>query len=205
MSPPNLSPTTIEVAAPSRLHFGMFSFGRPQERQFGGVGAMVAAPGLRLRATAAPAFCASGVLAERVTEFAQRVGVAWGLEGAPPAHIEVVAAPPGHVGLGVGTQLGMAVAMALSALAERPVDDSARLAESVQRGERSAVGSYGFSLGGLIIEAGKLPSDRLSPLITRQPLPDSWRFVLVQPRGVEGLSGKRSGGHSRRSSRPRSL
>ncbi len=39
---------TIRVTTPSRLHFGMFSFGRAETRQFGGVGAMISAPGIRL-------------------------------------------------------------------------------------------------------------------------------------------------------------
>ena len=41
---------TVLITAPSRLHFGMLSFGHAEERQFGGVGAMIDAPGLRLPA-----------------------------------------------------------------------------------------------------------------------------------------------------------
>lgn len=37
----------VEVAAPSRLHFGLFSWGNPG-RRFGGVGVMIERPGLRL-------------------------------------------------------------------------------------------------------------------------------------------------------------
>lgn len=38
---------SVEVAAPSRLHFGLFSWGNPG-RRFGGVGLMIERPGLRL-------------------------------------------------------------------------------------------------------------------------------------------------------------
>jgi beta-ribofuranosylaminobenzene 5'-phosphate synthase len=181
---------TVEVFAPSRLHFGMFSFGHENQRQFGGVGAMIGAPGLRLRASAADSFGATGPLAARVAEFARRVGHAWGLSGPPAARIDVLSAPAAHVGLGVGTQLALAVASALASLAQRPVDGVAQLAGWVARGERSAVGAFGFQQGGLIVEAGKLPTDRLSPLIARHPLPDGWRFVLARPADSEGLSGE---------------
>ena len=45
----------LEVAAPSRLHFGLWSLAGGAERQYGGVGVMVAKPGLTL------AVCPSGV------------------------------------------------------------------------------------------------------------------------------------------------
>jgi beta-RFAP synthase len=193
-----LAHATIEVFAPSRLHFGMFSFGHENQRQFGGVGAMIDTPGLRLRASTASAFGATGPHADRVAVFAQRVGNAWGLGRPPAARIEVLSAPPAHVGLGVGTQLALAVASALASLAQRRSDDPAQrrsddpaqLAEWVSRGERSAVGSFGFEGGGLIVEAGKRPTDRFSPLIARRPLPEAWRFVLARPLEGEGLSGE---------------
>ncbi len=185
---------TVDVAAPSRLHFGMFSFGRPGEREFGGVGAMIATPGLRLQVSLADTFIAVGPLAERMREFAARVGRAWGLPGAPPCRIEILSVPAQHVGLGTGTQLALAVAGGLCALCELPVDDPIRLARLVERGERSAIGTYGFARGGLLVEAGKSsPAESSpggpSPLVARHPLPTAWRFVLLQSRGEQGLSG----------------
>ena len=52
---------------------------------------------------------------------------------------------------------------------------------SVGRGLRSAVGTYGFAFGGLIIEQGKAADDALSPLVYRLDVPDDWRFALIQP------------------------
>lgn len=180
---------TVTVSAPSRLHFGMFSFGQPGERQFGGIGAMIAAPGLRLRVSSAAAFQSHGPLAERTADFAGRIGRAWGLDGPPACRIEILAAPPQHVGLGTGTQLGMAVAAGLCAWRGLPTSDPAELARLAGRGGRSAIGLYGFAQGGLLIEAGKRSPDEASPLIARHALPAAWRFVLLRPRGDEGLSG----------------
>jgi len=185
-----LAPDTIEIFAPSRLHFGMFSFGHADVRQFGGVGCMIASPELRLRASAAEKFAAVGPLAGRVAAYAERVGRAWGLDEAPPARIEIVTAPGAHLGLGTGTQLALTTAAALAALAGRPIASVAELASWAGRGERSAVGSHGWRLGGLIIESGRLTREaELSPLVARHPLPEAWRFVLVRPQGLAGLSG----------------
>src|SRR5262245_48657082 len=63
----------IHVTAPSRLHLGMFSFGRPDVRQFGGVGMMVNDPPTRLEVTPAAEFHATGHEADRAVDFARRV------------------------------------------------------------------------------------------------------------------------------------
>jgi predicted sugar kinase len=54
---------------------------------------------------------------------------------------------------------------------------------------RSAVGTYGFVFGGLVVEQGKLPDEPISPLDCRIDLPGDWRFVLVRPRALTGLAG----------------
>jgi len=183
-----MPPRTVEVSAPSRLHFGLFSFGGG-ERQFGGVGVVVEKPGLRLRGTTASAFDARGPLAGRVREFAERWATFHGLPKLPPCLVEVVQAPPDHVGLGTGTQLGLSVAAALNAFCEFPSSTPVELAISVGRGLRSAVGTYGFCGGGLVVERGKSVSDPISPLECRLDLPADWRFVLLTPAGFTGLSG----------------
>src|SRR5205085_5679600 len=43
---------------------------------------------------------------------------------------------------------------------------------------------------GLLVEAGKLPGEGISPLIARVELPQEWRFVLIRPEQRSGLSGK---------------
>src|SRR5579871_3946281 len=72
--PDSRSPTvpSVSVTAASRLHFGMLSFGRPDTRQFGGLGLMVDWPGLRLRMTPADRLTATGPHADRALQFAAR-------------------------------------------------------------------------------------------------------------------------------------
>ncbi|MCA9269774.1 MAG: hypothetical protein KDA41_14940, partial [Planctomycetales bacterium] len=142
-----MSRRAVEVVAPSRLHLGMFSFGHTQRRRYGGVGLMVDRPGIVLRVLPAPSFSAVGPLAERAADFAARWARSRVRADQPACRLEIVSAPPEHAGLGVGTQLGMAVAAALDSLFQLeplPLDETARL---MGRGRRSAIGVYGFQLG----------------------------------------------------------
>jgi beta-RFAP synthase len=180
-------PRIVHVAAPSRLHFGLWSMGG-EGRQFGGVGAMIERPGLKLQIDSAAAFAVSGPLAGRALRFA-RCWAEFHRLPMPDCQIRISAAPPEHVGLGTGTQLGLAVAAGLNAWCALPAQSPLELALSAGRGLRSAVGTYGFALGGLIVEQGKLPGELLSPLDCRVALPAEWRFVLVRPLGLAGLAG----------------
>lgn len=110
--------------------------------------------------------------------------------GERPCRIELDRVIPEHAGFGSGTQLGMAVAQALSIHAgERDVPAEV-LAERVGRGARSALGIHGFQQGGLLVDAGKAPGTSVAPLVARVAFPDSWRFVLITPRNCTGVSGE---------------
>jgi beta-RFAP synthase len=168
----------------------MFAFGGRGGRQFGGVGTMVEQPGVRLRVTAAERFAARGPLSERVQRVAHRVAEAWCTPELPRCTIEVLHCAPEHVGLGTGTQLALAVAAGLQAFSGGAPLPPDQLAELAGRGERSAIGTHGFAHGGLIVEAGKLPGEAVSPLEERIELPATWRFVLIWPAEERGLSGE---------------
>lgn len=181
---------SVVVTAPSRLHFGLLSFGNRDARQYGGVGLMIDQPALRLRATPARQWRAAGPACDRVDEFARRFCQSIGLAALPACELTVETAPPAHCGLGSGTQLGLAVAAALERVCDLPVADTTELARRVGRGERSAIGVHGFFRGGLLVEAGKLRPDEISPLVARVALPETWRVALLRPRQGCGLSGE---------------
>ena len=179
----------LTVRAPARLHFGLFSFGN-MGRQFGGTGVMIAAPALKLVIRSASQFTVTGQLSHEVQACAERCVAAWGADDLPACHMEVVTAPPRHAGLGSGTQLACAVATGLAAWCGRPAPTAQALVEWTGRGQRSAVGTYGFLQGGLIVEAGRLPHDALSPMLSRVAVPADWRFILVRSDQTGGLSGE---------------
>lgn len=179
----------VSVSAPSRLHFGLFAFGGAG-RQFGGVGVMIDQPRLRLSIRPAKELQVTGLRAERGREFARRWAESRAELRALGCHVEISEAPSEHAGLGAGTQLGLSIAAGLNAFHELPAAGPLELATSVGRGLRSAVGTYGFLMGGLIAERGKLPHEALSPLDLRIDMPQDWRFVLFQPQAAPGLAGR---------------
>lgn len=179
---------TIKVTTPSRLHFGMFSFGRTDVRQFGGTGVMIDRPGVHLQITPAAKFGTIGPMAPRAAAVVDRLTDCWRLDAPPTCHIEILNAPPEHAGLGTGTQLELAVTAALNAFCGGEPLGPEDLARLSGRGARSAIGTYGFLQGGLLVEGGKLPGEPLSPLEHRIELPEDWRFVLVMLPG-SGLAG----------------
>jgi beta-RFAP synthase len=169
----------------------MFSFGREDRAQFGGIGVMIQNPEVRVSFAPGDEFCVTGDRAERVEQFVQRASRAWGLRSLPNCHIDV-RSPADHTGLGVGTQLGLATAAGLRRFMELPELAIELLASSIGRAGRSAVGTYGFRLGGLIVDSGRetSPSDG-DRLKERLAIPEAWRFVLVRPAGVSGIAGER--------------
>jgi beta-RFAP synthase len=156
-------------------------------RRFGGLGVSVRRPAVVVEAQPADELSAEGADADRALGFARRCQDALGLAGG--AHLRVVEAIPPHVGLGSGTKLALAVAQALAALGDRAVE-APELAEAVGRAARSAVGTWTFALGGLVVEGGvRRGVERAAPLLARHAMPDEWRVVLVVPRAEPGLSG----------------
>ena len=150
---------------------------------------MIDRPPLELDVRVADEFQVDGPRAQRITDFATR----WVTHhpNLRPLRCRLVlrSAPPSHVGLGSGTQLALAVAAGLQRFFQLPELAPAELARSVDRGQRSAVGTYGFAHGGLIAEQGRLPHESLAPLAACVPLPEAWRFVLVRDSNATGLSG----------------
>jgi beta-RFAP synthase len=160
------------VTTGSRLHFGLL---RPPPsdggRGFGGCGLMVEAPAVRVAVEPADGWSATGPTAERALAVARRV-----IDR--PHRVIVEACPPEHTGLGVGTQLSLAVARAV-----RPDAPASELATLAGRGGRSAIGVYGFDSGGFLVDGGKREPSALAPLVARVEFPPEWRVVLLTPPG----------------------
>lgn len=178
----------VFVEAPARLHFGVLDPGGSLGRSFGGIGAAAPAPTLLVSATLAAALEATGTDSARAAEFARRFLAYHGLP--PGARLHVHRALPAHAGLGSGTQLALAVARALAEL-HGVASDAPELARAVGRARRSAIGTWTFAGGGLVLEGGRRTSadDRCAPLLARLPFPPAWRCVVAVPDAAPGISG----------------
>ena len=184
------SARNVSVSAPTRLHFGLLAFGNQEGRNFGGVGLMLKKPRVKVKAKASSTFSTTGIYAERLAEFAEMWRAYTKAEQLPNCTLKVTQAPPQHVGLGLGTQLGLSTAEALQRFSSDSGFSAMERAIVVNRAARSAVGTYGFEFGGLIVERGRLPNERISPLECRMEFPKKWRIALVRPEGASGLSGE---------------
>lgn len=183
------APRSVTVTAGSRLHFGLFAFDATPGPSFGGAGLMIAEPRLQVRATRAASFSVSGPLAHRAGKIVAKL-IEAGLAAEPPrCHLEIVAAPPEHSGLGSGTQLSLAVATAITRLESSAPRDVLVLAACLNRGRRSAIGTHGFAQGGLLVDAGKPAADVIARLAKRVELPAAWRVVLLLPDVRKGIAG----------------
>jgi beta-ribofuranosylaminobenzene 5'-phosphate synthase len=178
----------VYVRTPCRLHFGMFGFGHADKAQFGGVGAMIEPPSVEVDILPANCFIVHGSLADRTRQVVELLAAQWRLSSLPTCEI-VVRSPRDHTGLGVGTQLGLAVAAGLRRVLNLSDTSMEQLSAAAGRGARSAVGTYGFQLGGLIVDGGKEPGQPLGNLATRVALPNSWRFLLFCRPNDYGLAG----------------
>src|SRR5262245_9867607 len=180
-------PGVAFVEAPARLHLGLLDLRGDLGRRYGGIGAALESPTLRLEARPAAAMSAAGPHGERVLEHARAAAERLGIDAA--AAFRVSQALPAHSGLGSGTQLALATAQALALLAGRS-PDVATLAEATGRARRSAIGTWAFAQGGFLLEGGRRDShDRPAPLLLQRPVPAGWRCVLAIPDVPRGLFG----------------
>ena len=189
---------SIAVTSPSRLHFGLFSIGDAGAGRYGGAGAMIQSPGLRVRVRRGDDFVVNGVHAERARKFAeqvlqnlckQRACEHKQAELQRHLHINVEYAPREHIGLGVGTQLGLAVAAAICTACELRRPSAIDLARLAGRSARSGIGTHGFDCGGLLVDAGRDSKFKISRLIAHVEIVADWRFLLFCPKTAVGLSG----------------
>ncbi len=183
----------VEITAPARLHFGLLAPGPGEPLRFGGLGVMVRPPRMRLRLVPAARYQLppQDEAARRIDSVVRRFCAQWRLGQPPPVRFVLEEGFPFHMGLGAGTQLAMAAAWALLCWRQQePVAASVqRLARLSGRGRRSAVGVYGFSLGGWIAESGKPGPEGLAPLQQRVENPPAWRWLLLRPKLPPGRSG----------------
>ena len=184
-------PQGVTIETGSRLHFGLIDPAGASGRLYAGAGVMVENPGIRLAAELAAdgdRVGAEDPIAARVDDFLNRFRESTGCDSF--FSIEISSCPVDHLGLGTGTQLGMAIASACSSLLGLEGGIEA-IAGRTGRGRRSAIGVHGFDRGGFLIDNGKADEQDLSALRTRCELPEAWRFLLVIAPGHRGLSGQK--------------
>jgi beta-RFAP synthase len=175
---PDSADITVFVETSARLHFGLLDLGGALGRRFGGIGTAAPGPTLLVSARHAGTIEIAGDDTGRAEEFARRFLARIGEGGGNAVHgarISVHRSLPAHAGLGSGTQLALAVGQALAELG---------------RARRSAIGTWTFAGGGLVVEGGHGASgDCVAPLLARLPFPPGWHCVVAVPDSAAGING----------------
>jgi beta-RFAP synthase len=177
----------VAVETTARLHMGFIDLHGGLGRRFGSIGLSLDQPVTRFRVWPADTFSASGSATSRVVEVAERFARQAGLRGG--ARFEVDSLIPEHAGLGSGTQLALAVGMALSRLYNLGLKP-AEVAAFTGRGMRSGIGIGAFELGGLLVDGGRAPDTQVPPVVARLDFPEAWRVLLVCDAQTPGVHGK---------------
>ncbi|CAN5209791.1 beta-ribofuranosylaminobenzene 5-phosphate synthase [soil metagenome] len=170
----------VRVSAPCRLHFGLLHVPVPglthwpdgtPLRPFGGLGLMIDGPFIDVMIEPAAEWSVTGCLSTRARQFIDKLQ--------SPQPLSVTAnGPPEHIGLGVGTALGLAVAHAIAIINGESKPAVQKLAKQTGRGERSRIGLAGFQSGGFIVDLGHADNDILPQCL---PFPEDWRVVVMTP------------------------
>ena len=145
----------VVIKTPSRIHLTLTDLSGYGGRVDGGVGIALEEPNILLEAEQSDYIEAVGENAERARIAAQAVMEYFGLGG---ARLNIRNGYEMHVGLGGGTQLGIAAGMALCKLYQQPVTVR-EIAKIISRGGTSGIGTAAFESGGFIIDGGT-PSGR---------------------------------------------
>jgi beta-ribofuranosylaminobenzene 5'-phosphate synthase len=196
----------IEVKTCARLHLGLLDNNGEQGRLYGSIGLAVNHPGLVLRAETADGLLVEGLETGRITTYARRFMNRYGLP--PGARLNLSKSIPAHVGLGSGTQIGLAVGTALARLAGLQLSVG-EIALAVERGMHSGIGIATFQHGGFVLDGGhrilpgppgssigngqarQIEKNSVPPLLFKHPVPKDWFFVIAIPETGPGFSGEK--------------
>jgi beta-ribofuranosylaminobenzene 5'-phosphate synthase len=180
------SEKVVCVSTTARLHMGFFDLHGGLGRRFGSIGVSLDRPGTELIAWRDDHFSAEGPGAKRAIKVAEKIAGALKLGGG--MRMQLISAIPEHSGLGSGTQMSLAVGLALNRLYQLDLilRDVAVLTE---RGARSGIGLGTFAEGGIIIDGGRGPQTLVPPVIARADFPEEWRIILIFDHSDVGVHG----------------
>jgi len=176
----------VRVSVPARLHVGFVDLHGGLGRRYGSLGISLDTPQTRISLRRSATLAVSGPSAARARRCLESLIAHFRLDGG--LELDVESAIPEHVGLGSGTQLALATAVACCRLHGLDAD-TRELAGMLDRGLRSSVGIASFECGGVILDGGRGETDAPPPVLSRLPFPESWRVLLIFDDARQGLHG----------------
>jgi len=180
--------TGVSITAPARLHMGFFDLNGELGRRYGSIGVCLDQPQTELHAWRANhGMTAEGPGASRAIKIASGLTQALGLKQG--MHMQLMQAIPEHAGLGAGTQMSLAVGLAMSRLYDLGLTIK-DVALHTQRGARSGIGLGTFAQGRVIVDGGNSGRGNVPPVIAHADFPEAWRIILIRDSSHTGVHGE---------------
>ncbi len=177
----------VSVKAPARLHMGFMDLSGSLGRNFGSIGVALKDINTHLSMTCASELKLTGKPYQRSENIVKHFCKV--LKVSEQLHLHFESSIPEHVGLGSGTQMALAIGMALNHFYQ--LNLSVReIATLSARGARSGIGIGVFEQGGLVVDGGRGEKTLIPPIISQFSMPDDWFFILVFDRRDQGLHGQ---------------
>lgn len=165
---------------------GFFDLSGSLGRHFGSIGVALNEINTRISVSYAEQLMLSGIPSNRALKSVNQLCAA--LNVSDHLHFEINSCIPEHVGLGSGTQMSIALGLAISVYYDLGLNVR-DIAQLTSRGARSGIGIAIFEQGGLVVDGGRGEHTLTPPVISRMNVPEDWRFVLVFDKRGQGLHG----------------
>ena len=201
---------SVEVSAPSRLHFGLLDLAGATGRTYGGAGVMLDRPRVRMKLTRRDSLgfdLVKGGLGLD-GEAMRDMEAAWfrlkeHLRLPGGLRVDLAECPPQHVGLGSKTALVLSMCSGTSRLFSTSCPESL-LQRLSQRGGASGIGVNGHFRGGFLVDSGHPkaqeegrfePSSarrdfRTPPVAINLTIPSQWRFHVLLLTGEKAFGAR---------------
>ncbi|ATW24039.1 beta-ribofuranosylaminobenzene 5'-phosphate synthase family protein [Candidatus Formimonas warabiya] len=183
------------VKTGTRLHLGQLDLNGSLGRLYGGLGLAIDQPQLEIMAERNHhlEIISPDSEKKRLVSIVRKYLEYYQLPG---VKINLLQSLPSHSGLGSGTQLSLALGLAITRVyALEP--SLAELASITDReSSRSGIGVAAFEQGGFLVDGGKpihqaRDDFKVPPLLFRIPFPDEWVMILVLPDQEEKMYGQK--------------
>ncbi len=178
--------STVTVIAPARLHMGFIDLSGSLGRHFGSIGLALNEINTSVSLSQSDHCRVIGVTSDRALSYTKKLCQL--LKVPDKVSIEIRSLIPEHVGLGSGTQMALAIGMALNQLYQLGLSVR-EIAQLSDRGARSGIGIGVFEQGGLVVDGGRGETTLTPPVIAQMNVPEDWRFILVFDKRGQGLHG----------------
>jgi beta-ribofuranosylaminobenzene 5'-phosphate synthase len=173
----------VRLSVPAHLHAGNPDLTGDLGRIYGTLGFTIDYPRTLVTVRQSKGIEVKGEDWENAKRYARTFLEKYDINGG--AEIIVEKTIPKHLGMGSQTALSLGIGTALSKI--YGIDDVSveEMALMLGRGTVTALGTYGFKLGGLILDGGfktDMKGKMIPPLIFRKDIPENWFFVVCIPK-----------------------